>query len=174
MSFRENREVNGSLAATRVTVLYRLGMRLSRRTESGPPMSMQKFLLAGLLLYPVSPATADRFDNLWLEGHQWLEPAGITKPMFRSLTIWSDGQYFLGYCGAYLSDGDVDLWRNWWTKTIVPHSEVGRQLLKKGAALYARGLNDGKSAPPLKEFCRRVLDGWSKDMAAANVKDQAR
>jgi hypothetical protein len=94
--------------------------------------------------------------------------------MLRSLTIWSEGQYFLGYCGAYLSAGDVGSWRDWWSKTIVPRSEVGRQLLEKGAALYVRGLNDGKSAPPTKEFCRRVLDGWSKDMNAANVKDHAR
>jgi hypothetical protein len=112
---------------------------------------------------------ADRFDDLWSEGHQWLEPAGITKPMFRSLTIWSEGQYFLGYCGGYLPGSDIAVWRNWWSKTIIPHSAVGRELLDRGAALYSRGVDDGKSAPPAKEFCRRVLDAWSQDINAANL-----
>ena len=136
-------------------------------------MSRQKLWLAGLMLCPASPAMADRFDDLWSQGHQWLEPAGITKPMFRSLTIWSEGQYFLGYCGGYLPGGDVASWRNWWSKTVVPRSEVGRHLLEKGAALYSRGVDDGRSAPPAKEFCRRVLDDWSQDIDAANVKADA-
>lgn len=132
-------------------------------------MFSHKLWLAGLLLCPASPAIADRFDDLWSQTHQWLEPAGITKPMFRSLTIWSEGQYFLGYCGRYLPDSDVARWRTWWDKTIVPRSEVGRGLLDKGGALYSRGIEDAKS-PPAKELCRRILDDWSRDMNAANVK----
>lgn len=130
--------------------------------------SILRLSLATLLLCADARASATHFDDLWSEGRPLLEEAGITKPMFRSLMIWREGQYFLGYCGSYLSEADVAFWRSWWERTIVPRSEIGRQLLQKGADSYAKGASEAKSALPAKEVCRRVLEGWSKDMNAAN------
>jgi hypothetical protein len=136
--------------------------------------SIVRLSLATLVLWVSAHASANRFDDLWSDGRQLLEEGGITKPMFRSLLIWSEGQYFLGYCASYLPDADVAFWRRWWERTIVPRSDVGRQLLQQGADAYAKGANEAKSLRPEKELCRRVLDDWSADMDAANTNPPAK
>lgn len=111
---------------------------------------------------------ADKLDELWSEGRHLLEPAGISKPMFRSIMVWSEGQYHIGYCSAHLQASDVAYWRNWWARTIVPDSGIGRELIAEASATYEDGLKDGGAQMPSGEFCRRTLDSWSRDMDAAN------
>ena len=132
------------------------------------PLTSMRHVVAAFALAAAIPAHADRFDDLWFEGREVLEPEGITKPMFRSLTVWSEGQYYLGYCSSYLPEGDVTHWRNWWANTLVPRGKAGSALLLGGAEKYQRGLSDGALQKPAKEFCRRVLESWSRDMEAAN------
>ena len=115
-----------------------------------------------------SPGLADRFDDLWIEGRELLEPAGITKPMFESLTLWSEGQYYLGFCNAHLPASDVSHWRYWWEKTVVPRSEVGKMFLAKGAQTYESGKSDGMAQAPTQGVCQAVLDSWMRDITAAN------
>lgn len=113
-------------------------------------------------------AAADKLGDLWDEGRHLLEPAGISEPMFRSITVWSEGQYYIGYCSAHLDTNDVTFWRDWWQKTIVPRSEIGRNLLANATASYEKGLRDGEAQQPSKELCRRTLQSWNEDMEAAN------
>ena len=112
--------------------------------------------------------SADKLDELWSEGKDLLEPAGISEPMFRSITVWSEGQYYLGYCDAHLDKKDVTFWRDWWQKTIVPRSEIGRSLLDHAKSSYERGLREGVAQQPSEELCRRTLQSWNADMDAAN------
>jgi len=135
-------------------------------------ISCPRLVFAALWLTAASPVPAERLDGLWAKGREVLEPAGITQAMFRSLAVWSEGQYYLGYCGSFLPEGDVAYWREWWDNTVVPRSPVGAALLASAAGTYQRGLDDGASQKPSQEVCRRTLDSWSSDMTAAN--EQAR
>lgn len=123
---------------------------------------------AAIGLATASPALADRFDDLWQDGSHLLEPADITKPMFRLLTVWGEGQHLVGYCSAFLSQADVKYWQNWWDKTVVPRSEVGRTLLAKGAQAYERGLQEAVSKDPQKAVCQAALMEWSREVTALN------
>lgn len=123
---------------------------------------------AAIVLAVASPALADRFDDLWRDGNHLLEPVGITKPMFRLLTAWGEGQHLIGYCSAFLSQTDVTYWQNWWDKTVVPRSEVGRTLLAKGAEAYERGLTEAASKVPQKAVCQAALVEWSGEVTALN------
>lgn len=137
-------------------------------------ISCARLVVAVFSLTAASHPRADRLDDLWSKGREVLELAGITEAMFRSLTVWSEGQYYLGYCRNYLPEHDVAYWRNWWDKTVVPRSQAGAALLASAAETYQRGLNDGASQKPSQEFCRRTLDSWSSDMTAANEEARAR
>ena len=123
---------------------------------------------AAIVLATAPPALADRFDDLWRDGSHLLEPAGITKPMFRLLTVWGDGQHLIGYCSTYLSQTDVTYWQNWWDKTVIPRSEVGRTLLAKGTQAYKRGLKEAAFKEPQKAVCQAALMKWSRDVTALN------
>ena len=125
-------------------------------------------LSPALYLIPSAAAPADKFDDLWSQGQPLLEQAGITKPMFRSLTVWIQGQYHLGYCQARLSEQDLSYWRNWWDRTIVPQSEAGKALLENGRVFFERGQRDGTSQAPTLQVCWSTLETWSRDMLAAN------
>ena len=132
------------------------------------PVSYARLMVVSFLLAAASPPPGDRLDDLWSKAREVLEPAGITEAMFRSLTVWSEGQYYLGYCGRYLPESDVAYWRDWWANTVVPRSQVGSALLAGASETYQRGLNDGAYRKPAREFCRRTLASWSSDMTAVN------
>jgi hypothetical protein len=130
-----------------------------------------RFVFAGVVLQLSYPALGERLDELWLEERHMLESAGITKPMFRSLTLWSEGQYYLGFCNDHLPAGDVGHWRNWWERTIVPRSEAGKTILSGGTQTFDRGKADGVAQAPTQQVCSALLDSWMSDVTPANRAD---
>jgi hypothetical protein len=134
-------------------------------------LAFGRLVLAGVVLQLSYPALGERLDELWLEGRHLLEPAGITRPMFRTLTLWSEGQYYLGYCNDHLPAADVAHWRNWWDRTVVPRSEAGKTILSGGAQTFDRGRAHGAAQAPTQQVCGALLDSWMRDMTAANRAD---
>jgi hypothetical protein len=131
-------------------------------------MCLQVSATTLMAMSPARALAADKLDELWSEGQHLLEPAGISKPMFRSVTVWSEGQYYIGYCSAHLDPDEVAFWRNWWERTVVPRSEIGQNLIASAGASYEKGLRDGAAQRPSGELCRRTLESWTSDMEAAN------
>lgn len=168
-----------SLTAVAGCTRFEFRVFLERRTWYKPLMLRPASRLAFAMLFPAlhlipsAAAQADAFDDLWLQGQPLLEQAGITKPMFRSLTVWMQGQYYLGYCQGVLSERDISHWRNWWDRTIVSKSEAGKALLENGRVSFERGQRDGTSQAPTLQVCWSTLETWSRDMLAANESAKA-
>lgn len=112
----------------------------------------------------MTPEAKAKEDALWEEGKAILEPAGINRMMFGSLSLWLEGQYHLGYCNDHVKADDVAFYRTWWEDTVVPTTEVGRYFLGLGTDAYNEGLADGRKKHPSLELCQRTADSWMADM----------
>lgn len=123
-----------------------------------------RLVVASLALVNATPAIA-AYD-LWKDGRADLEPAGITKEMSEALSVWLEGQYFLGFCDRYLAAHEVAFWRTWWENTIVPESEIGRRLLREGTGLYDEGLEAAIRETPSVGQCQRISKHWRAKMEA--------
>jgi hypothetical protein len=106
-------------------------------------------------------------EQMWREMSHLLEPAGITKPMFRAANVWVEGQYLIGYCNARLDPDDVRYWTAWWRDTPLERTETGRAIIAQGDKSYAAGLSAGKLEKPSAELCQRSADDWFEDMKRA-------
>lgn len=130
-------------------------------------------LALGLAL-ALSPAqTQDRaedpgFTEIWVDYAPQFEAEGITRRMAYSAYVWSEGQYHLGLCRAFLDADDVKFWREWWANTSLGNGPLGGTMLRAGSAAYTEGLETALTEPLTSVQCSRVLDSWFADMKAAN------
>lgn len=118
-------------------------------------------------------AAQESSDSLWDQSREHYEAAGISKPMFHMFSLWMVGQSHLGYCDEHLPADEVAHWRNWWERTVVPRSEMGRLLLTEATKLYEKGLENGRREPPSADVCQYLIDAWFDEMEAEAAKMQA-
>lgn len=123
-------------------------------------------IISALALWAEEPAG---FVDLWQEYGARLEAEGVTRSMAHAAYVWSEGQYHLGLCRAYLKSGDVSFWRAWWDHTNLADGPMGRQILRAGSEAFTEGLEQAFTDPLSAEQCQRVVDSWFADMRAANV-----
>lgn len=130
-----------------------------------------------LLALAVAAAPVDReagIESSWRDMSAALEPAGITKPMFRIYSYWAELQSILGYCNARLDPKDVHYWVTWWDDTPMVETAIGRKLLTTGAEVYRQGVADGEKERPSAELCQRTADSWFADMKRVIGEDAQR
>jgi hypothetical protein len=109
-------------------------------------------------------APAKNNDQMWAEYQSALTGEGITRPMFDQAMLWTELQYHLGLCRAYLGDDDVAFWRQWWNNTSLKSGPYGRKILTIGDNQYYAGFQDARKKPLTKIQCQRVLDNWFNRM----------
>ncbi len=108
-------------------------------------------------------APAKNNDRMWAEYQSALTGEGITRPMFEHAMMWTELQYHLGFCKAYLDDDDVAFWRLWWNDTPLKAGPYGQKILMIGDNEYYAGFRDAKTKPKNRVQCQRVLESWTKD-----------
>jgi hypothetical protein len=124
--------------------------------------------LLGVFLVAAAPARGGRFEQLWVRNGVQLRPDDISKPLIKTAFLWTELQYYLGYCWAELSNSDVNTWgRNWWSNTLLENSSFGKHILKTGDKNYKEGLKEGLRKPPTPRFCQYTINSWEHDMQSA-------
>lgn len=121
--------------------------------------------LAIAILQSTSDQQTDQgFEGIWTEYGDAMLAEGISHDMGRLAFQWSEGQYHLGICRAYLAADDVEHWRHWWDATPLPQGPVGRRIIQTGDEAYTEGLETALTAPLTRDHCVRVAESWIADM----------
>jgi hypothetical protein len=121
-------------------------------------------LACACLALVAAEAPAKSNDQMWIEYQSALTGEGITRPMFDQAMLWTELQYHLGLCRAYVGDDDVAFWRQWWNDTPLKSGAYGQKILAIGDNEYYAGIQDARRKALTRNQCQRVLDGWFRRM----------
>jgi hypothetical protein len=130
---------------------------------------VRRALAAAVLWTALAAQTipGSRYNALYEKGREYLEPAGIDRQTFEAFSIWSEGQYVLGYCSQWLALDDTPYYRNWWKGSVIPQSEAGRQMLAMADQIYEQGRVAGFKEKPSREVCAEMGGVWVEDFRKA-------
>lgn len=126
-----------------------------------------RFLTAALSLAILStqPSAAQSgFAEIWATDKELLLSQGIDEPTARSAFLWTELQYHLGRCRAYLDEDDLLFWRMWWKDKALAQVPVGKKILEVGDQQYYAGFQDARTKPLSKPHCQRIFDSVTADI----------
>lgn len=118
-----------------------------------------------------SPVESDGFEEIWTEYGELLTADGITKDIARLASVWTEGQYHLGYCTAHIDERIVNFYRRgWWRNTSLERSQFGRVILNIGDNSWFTGTQDARREHPSAELCQRTVQSWLSDFKAMTTR----
>lgn len=130
---------------------------------------MRLLILAlSLAVLGAQPSAAkDRFTEIWATHKDLFQSQGIDEPTARSAFLWTELQYHLGRCAAFLGEGDLLHWRMWWKGTALASVPVGKKILEIGDQQYYAGFEDSRSKPLSQPHCQRIFSSMIADIQSA-------
>lgn len=117
----------------------------------------------------VGASVSDDFDARWNRDKAVLEPAGITRGLFKLLGSWAELQYQLGGCTKHLRPSDVAFWRTWWDDTGLKSNPMFFRIWSMGDRLYNDGLRAADAEPISMAACRRIVWDMMAEIRAADA-----
>lgn len=118
-----------------------------------------------LAIFGTQPCAAkDKFAEIWATDKELLLSQGIDEPTARSAFLWTELQYHLGRCRAYLDEDDLLFWRMWWKDTALAQVPVGKKILEVGEQQYYAGHQDARTKPLSMPHCQRIFNSVTADI----------